>query len=113
MSDKPKIYFFISRRMGSDFIVNALAEDGTWFGNHMSSSEYYAQHDIGYTDSKFSEYRRVKYDEHYPNGYEKVWVPMNEVDEHPGLSEAYRLNQLQKETDEKEKVAVQEATTGG
>jgi hypothetical protein len=65
-----KIYCFIEGEWGdSDVSVIAVAEDGHVLARHVSSSEGWAQHDIGIG----SEWKHDKYREHYPDGYELVW----------------------------------------
>jgi hypothetical protein len=68
--------------------VMAIAEDGHCLAGHLSSSLGWAQHDIGIT----SDWKHENYAEHYPDGYELVWLDSPRG--HEGLMEAYRLNQL-------------------
>lgn len=75
---KTKIYTFIGSTYPSgDVIVHALDENGIYAGNHLSSCEAWAQHDIGFTSPKAAERR---YAENYPNGYEVVWLTEPELD---------------------------------
>jgi hypothetical protein len=71
-----KIYCFING--GSDYFINvlALAEDGNVLAGHTSSNEYWAQHDIGIN----SDWKHEKYKEHFPDGYELIWLdkPLND-----------------------------------
>lgn len=85
---KPEIYCFVNSGRGSDWQhVIALAEDGHCLASHISSSESFARHDIGIT----SDWKHEKYREHYPDGYELVWVERPESDER--VDAAYALNQ--------------------
>lgn len=56
--------------IGSDVIGYALAEDGTDLAYHISSNESFSKHDMGVT----SNWHHKEYKEHYPNGFEVVWV---------------------------------------
>lgn len=68
---KPRIYCWVNSGHGTDMqVVVALAEDGTCLASHMSSSEGWARHDIGVT----SGWKHEHYSEHYPDGFEMVWV---------------------------------------
>ena len=85
METKPKIFAFINERLGSDVIVTALAESGDFLASHYSSTENYAKYDIGVT----SERKHDLFKEHYPNGYELVWVDGNPK-KHDGVIAAYK-----------------------
>lgn len=86
-----KIFCFISGKVGTDrftdLVVSALAEDGMWLASHMSSSEYFAKHDIGIT----SDWKHKIYEKYYPNGYELVWV--DDSKNHSQLQVAIEKNQ--------------------
>lgn len=80
----PTIFCFINgpKDLG-DVIVSALAEDGTFLAEHMSSSEWWAKHDIGLT----SNWKHEAYKAHYPDGYELEWV--DDARTHERLNCAY------------------------
>lgn len=92
----PKIYCFSNVRGGGDGLAYALAEDGTVLGSHWCSNEFYVSQDLGVLDG-CREDRHEHYAKHYPDGYEMEFVPARDVLTHPGLSEAFRLNQIQAE----------------
>ena len=90
---KPKIYLWAAEiqwgsygRMRNEFLAYALAEDGTGLCSHLSSSVGWAKHDVGLT----SNWKHDLYDEHYPDGYELVWLDNPETD--PGWLKAKAIN---------------------
>lgn len=84
---KKKIYCFINGGNGTDwFEVVAICEDGHVIGNHISSSESWAMHDIGIT----SFWKHEKYKEHCPDGYELIWV--EDAANSPELKAAFAKN---------------------
>jgi len=85
--NKPKIYLFANRKMGSDVIGMAMAEDGHVLAGHFSSSEGFLKHDLGLT----SDWKHTNYKAHYPDGYELEWV--DKPLKHEGLLAAYDRNQ--------------------
>lgn len=75
----------------------AIAEDGTCLAQHCCSHEAYMAHDLGIT----SNWKHEHYNEHYGAGnWELEWV--EDPKEHAGLTEAFRLNQLQRPAEETE-----------
>jgi hypothetical protein len=91
---KPKIYCFSNVVGGGDGIAYAMAEDGTVLGSHWCSHENYVPHDLGVRPGSRPD-RHKTYAEHYPEGYEMVFVPASEVLTHEGLSKAFELNKRQ------------------
>jgi hypothetical protein len=91
MAAEPKIYVFLTGRWErtGDVMSAALAEDGTGLGGHLSSSESWAKHDMGVTSNR----KHEGYREHYPHGYEVVWLDNPEAD--AGWQAAHALNQRQ------------------
>ena len=83
-----KIYCFINSSSPEWYSVLAIAENGHCLAGHASSSKYWAAHDIGMT----SDWKHELYKEHYPNGYELVWLDDPMEDE--GLKLAAELNQM-------------------
>ncbi len=53
-----------------------VAEDGTQLSGHMSSNEAWFQHDMGITSNR----KHDKYAEHYPDGYELVYISIAEIE---------------------------------
>jgi hypothetical protein len=86
----PKIYCFINGGIPGLLDVIAMAEDGTYLAGHGSSNEGWARHDIGIS----SDWKHDRYREHYPDGYDLVWL--DKPKGHPGLQEAYARNQAMK-----------------
>lgn len=72
MSDKPKIYLFVSGsyKNRKDVLGTGIAEDGTVLSGHFSSSIDFLKHDLGLT----STWKHDKYKAHYQEGYELVWL---------------------------------------
>lgn len=88
---KPIIYCFINGPKGpGDVIVSALAEDGVFVAEHLSSSVDWAKRDIGFLPF-FGENTPTRkhdlYAAHYPEGYELEWV--DEPKAHAKLNCAY------------------------
>lgn len=94
--NKPKIYCFSNVEGGGDGIAYALAEDGTVLGSHWCSHEGYVSGDLGVTEGSRPD-RHKTYAEHYPDGYEMVFVPARDVPTHEELNRAFKLNQEQGE----------------
>lgn len=92
MSEKPKIYVFSNVRGGGDGIALAMAADGKVLGSHWCSHEGFASEDLGVTPGCRPD-RHEAYAKHYPDGYEMEFVRSADVASHPGIKEAYRLNQ--------------------
>lgn len=85
---KPKIFAFSNVVGGGEGLAVALAEDGTALASHWCSDEFYVEHDLGVT----SDWKHEKYREHYPDGFEVVYVPTREIAGHAGLELAFELN---------------------
>lgn len=69
----PKIYVFRAGSSAAGYTYTALAEDGALLLEHVAGDDRVGQHDLGVT----SELQHEKYSEHYPDGFEVVWL------EHP------------------------------
>lgn len=68
----PRIYCWVNARNGPDWLVSVgVAEDGTYLAGHVSSSEGWARHDMGFGESLW---KHDLYKAHYPGGFELVWV---------------------------------------
>jgi len=100
--NKPKIFCFSNVVGGGDGAALALAEDGMCLGSHWCSHESFVSGDLGVTEGSRPD-RHKTYKEHYPDGYEMVFVPSSEVKNHPQLKIAFELNQKigEKTTNEK------------
>jgi hypothetical protein len=83
-----KIFCFVRNTDNNWLYTVALAEDGNCIANHTSSNMTFAKHDIGIT----SDWKHDIYKEHYPNGYELVWLETNEDFEREDFKQAWSLN---------------------
>lgn len=83
-----KIFCFINGESSIGVFPLALAEDGTCLANHCSSNECWAMHDIGIN----SDWKHDKYKEHYPEGYELIWLEKKEDFEREDFKKACELN---------------------
>ena len=90
-----KIYAFINGGSGTDWVSGmAIAEDGHCVGQHVSSHDEWAKHDMGATEDKAMHYH--DYVKRYGEGnFEVIWVDDARPgpNEHQGLAAAYKLNQ--------------------
>lgn len=91
-----KIYCFSNVIGGRDGAAYAIADDGTVLGSHWCSNEYFVPQDLGVIDGTRPD-RHETYKKHFPNGYEMEFVASKDIENHKGLNEALRLNQLQAE----------------
>ena len=97
LDELPLIYGFNNGGQPGWYSACLLAQDGTFLGGHVCSAEGYMLHDLGIIDGARPD-RHEQFREHYPEGYRMDFVGFNEVEHHAGLTEAYRLNQMKKET---------------
>lgn len=89
----PTIYAFCNTppNMNDWYSCLAMAEDGHVLAEHICSHPHWGPLDLGVRgDTPIGNQKRAKYAEHYPNGYEIVWLtdPSD-----PRLVAAYALNQ--------------------
>lgn len=70
-----------------DVIGVALAEDGEVLCEHESSTLSWSKHDM-----IESSWKDKFYQEHYPEGYEVIWVGDQDPANYPGLPEAIARN---------------------
>jgi hypothetical protein len=86
----PRIFLVCFPAQGwapTDVLGFAVAEDGTGLCSHLSSSEEWSKHDLGFT----SDWRKEIYQRHYPDGYVLEWV--DDPDNNPDYQAALVLNQ--------------------
>lgn len=90
---KPKIFVFINGGIPGLLHVTALTEDGHFIAGHGCSHEHFIYHDMGFT----SDWKHDRYNEHYPDGWELVYVPREVAlaRTHKGLEEAYKKHLLE------------------
>lgn len=100
MSSKPKIFLFNNTQEEGWGVCYSVAEDGTGLGSHLCSNSGFMKWDLHDRPD-----RKKSCDEHYPNGYELVIVPDEEVKTHPGLSAAIKLNCQKAKCEEKHEIA--------
>lgn len=67
-----------------------LAEDGTFLGSHLCSSEGYMFGDLGIIEGWRND-RHERFREHYPDGYRMDFVRHEDAKEHTGLMKAIEL----------------------
>jgi hypothetical protein len=92
---KPKIYVFCNSCQHKWHGGIAMAEDGNVLAQHLSSNHTFVQMDLGVISGSHWRTQHEKYDEHYPDGWEIVYLEgAEEITNHHGLQEAFRLNQL-------------------
>lgn len=78
----------------------SMADDGTVLGNHLCSHDVFMYHDL-YVRSD----RKKTVDEHFKDEpYEVEIIPSHEVKTHPGLQEAFKLNQIAGEKAKQEEI---------
>jgi hypothetical protein len=91
-----KIYCFSNMVNGGEGIAYAIGDDGVILGSHWCSDEGYVPHDLGVIEGSRLD-RHKTYKEHFPDGYEMEFVRSSEFNNHIGLQEALKLNQLQEQ----------------
>lgn len=91
----PVIYGFNNGGEPGWYHAQLLAEDGTALGGHLCSAEGYMPHDLGILEGSRPD-RHEHFRAHYPDGYRMDFARFDD----PRIQEAYRLNQLQRPSDE-------------
>lgn len=76
-----------------------LAEDGTYLGGHICSSESYMPHDLGVIEGARPD-RHEAFRKHYPDGYCMDFVSGRDARGHVGLNAAFKKNQAQADQSE-------------
>lgn len=92
IDELPVIYGFNNGGSDGWYDGTILASDGTHLGGHACSHEAYMPHDLGCLEGSRPD-RHETFREHYPDGYRMEFIGIDDVKSHPGLNEAYRLNQ--------------------
>lgn len=82
-----KIFCFINSVSSIGYDVVALSEGGKPLAGHISSTEWYAKHDIGMT----SDWKHDKYKEEYPDGYELIWLTREELESNSEFQKALQI----------------------
>lgn len=96
---KPIIYGFLNGGSPEWWSVMAIAEDGNVLAGHLCSHEVYFLHDLGFGSS---DWKHDKYNEHYPDGWQLVWVDRDDIDGHEGLQAAFTLGRALQQDQEAE-----------
>lgn len=91
MADLPVIYGFNNGGSHGWYEAVLLAEDGTFMGDHICTSEAYMPFDLGILTGTRSD-RHVDFQAHYPAGYRMEFVPGKRIKAHPGLMAAIERN---------------------
>jgi hypothetical protein len=89
----PVIYGFNNGGSPGWYSAVLVAADGTCLGGHCCSHEGYMESDLGVLEGSRPD-RHETFRTHYPSGYRMEFVGGDSVRTHPGLLEAYRLNQI-------------------
>jgi hypothetical protein len=89
---KPKIYAFNNGGQPGWLDGVAVAEDGEFLTNHISSDEGWMQVDLGVTSVEHQ--KHDIYNAKYPEGWEIEFVSYDKVKDHKGLQKAFELNKL-------------------
>jgi hypothetical protein len=75
MMSKPKIYAFqTGGGLDRDVYGMALAEDGQVLTSHLSTNLDYLKGDLGFLETSMGKIKREKFAEHYPDGFEVIWL---------------------------------------
>lgn len=93
VNELPVIYGFNDGGKKDWLYAVLLAEDGTFLGSHICSSEAYIPADLGILEGTRPD-RHEQFREHYPNGYRMEFVGYNNVLAHVELNKAINLNTL-------------------
>lgn len=72
-----------------------IAQDGTYLGGHVCSSEAYMPADLGILEGTRAD-RHEGFQKHYPGGYKMEFVRYDQVEGHAGLQAAIAANATQK-----------------
>ena len=104
-TDKPKIYCFINSGSGTEWVMSlAVAEDGTCLTSHCSSSDMFAKGDSGFDPRiGLGQAKQNDFAEHYPDGFETVWLDDPRPGNDAGFDAAIEKNRLQGEAEKKRK----------
>lgn len=86
----PKIYVWCNNCAPEWHSAIAMAEDGHVLAGHVCSSHGFIMHDMGVDEDGW---KRDKYAEHYPDGFEVEYVDNARIREHAGAMAAYAKNQ--------------------
>ena len=94
VDELPAIYGFNNGGSPGWWSGVLLGADGAYLGGHICSDEGYMTHDLGVLEDSRPD-RHETFRKHYPGGYRMEFVSHRDVPSHIGLTEAFRLNQLQ------------------
>ena len=91
-----KIFVFCNQKncdgSGDWHNMVAIAEDGTCLAGHVCSNHGWAWNDMGFT----SDWKRDRYDKHYPDGWELEWVENTNLETHAGIQLAFERNRARR-----------------
>lgn len=89
---RTKIFGFHNGPPSGDAVAYAIAENGEVVASHFCSHEAWARHDLGMDGH--CDWKHDAYNKRFPDGWDVEFVPHDQIKTHPGLAEAYRLNQI-------------------
>lgn len=107
VAELPVIYGFNNGGSAGWYHAQLISEDGMGLGAHICSAEGYMYSDLGILEGS-APGRHEDFRKHYPDGYRMAFVSFAEVEKHPGLTEACRLNQLKAKKAEEAKALEKE-----
>lgn len=86
VDELPVIYGFSNNPPSDECGLEGLllAQDGTFLGGHLCSSEAWMKTDLGIVGNHRPD-RHKDFIKHYPDGYRMEFVPYSEIDDHVGL----------------------------
>lgn len=87
VNELPVIYGFNNGGKPGWMLADLLAEDGTYLGGHVCSSEAYMPHDLGCIEGSRPD-RHETFRKHYPDGYAMDFVSGLDARNHAGLQSA-------------------------
>lgn len=85
-ANKPQIFIFCNGCSHEWHNATAISEDGHFLAGHICSDHAWIPHDMGIT----SDWKHDAYKAKYPDGYELVMVPKEEIKTHAGITAAYQ-----------------------
>ena len=92
LTELPVIYGFANSNRPGFMDAVLLAEDGTYLGGHLCSSEAYMPADLGVLEGTRSDRHENDFQKHYPDGYRMEFVSYDDVPDHDALNVAFKLS---------------------
>lgn len=95
IDELPVIYGFNNGGSRNFLSAQLIAQDGTFLGGHLCSSEGYMPNDLGILEGSRLD-RHEGFKKHYPDGYRMEFVSYNKCVAHSGLNKAIERNTTSK-----------------